>query len=31
VQMLELPGDTLAVDAPGDVEMVESAMRDAGY
>jgi 3-deoxy-manno-octulosonate cytidylyltransferase (CMP-KDO synthetase) len=31
VQMIELPGDTLAVDAPGDVEMVESAMRDAGY
>lgn len=31
VQMIELPGDTLAVDAPGDVEMVESAMRQVGY
>jgi 3-deoxy-manno-octulosonate cytidylyltransferase (CMP-KDO synthetase) len=31
VQMIELPGDTLAVDAPGDVEIVESAMRNAGY
>ena len=31
VRMIELPGDTLAVDAPGDVELVESAMRDAGY
>ena len=31
VQMIELPRDTLAVDAPGDVEMVESAMRQVGY
>ncbi|MDB4360776.1 3-deoxy-manno-octulosonate cytidylyltransferase [Akkermansiaceae bacterium] len=31
VRMIELPGDTLAVDAPSDVELVESAMRDAGY
>jgi 3-deoxy-manno-octulosonate cytidylyltransferase (CMP-KDO synthetase) len=31
VQMIELPSDTLAVDAPGDVEMVESAMRQVGY
>ncbi len=31
VRMIELPGDTLAVDAPSDVEMVESAMRHAGY
>ena len=31
VRMIELPGDTLAVDAPGDIEMVEVAMRHAGY
>ncbi len=31
VRMIQLPGDTLAVDAPGDVEMVESAMLQAGY
>jgi len=31
VRMIELPGDTLAVDAPSDVVLVESAIRDAGY
>lgn len=31
VRMIELPGDTLAVDVPSDVELVESAMRNAGY
>lgn len=31
VRMIELPGDTLAVDIPSDVEKVEEAMRNAGY
>lgn len=30
VQMIELPGDTLAVDVPSDVDAVEAAMRNAG-
>jgi 3-deoxy-manno-octulosonate cytidylyltransferase (CMP-KDO synthetase) len=31
VQMVELPGDTLAVDVPQDILDVEAAMRAAGY
>lgn len=31
VRMVELPGDTLAVDVPSDVAAVEAAMRNAGY
>lgn len=30
VQMIELPGDTLAVDVPEDVDTVEAAMRNVG-
>ena len=31
VRMLELPGDTLAVDVPEDIERVEKAMREHGH
>ena len=31
VRMIELPGDTVAVDAPSDVGIVEAAMCNAGY
>ncbi|MDP4611532.1 MAG: 3-deoxy-manno-octulosonate cytidylyltransferase [Opitutales bacterium] len=31
VRMIELPGDTLAVDVPEDIQRVEEAMRAAGY
>jgi len=31
IRMIQLPGDTLAVDEPEDVLLVEKAMRNAGY